>query len=72
MVMFRAIRALGFWGILTLLLVYILVGSVVSAPFHKNSLVAAIAGNVGGIVGAVAYLIFWRRRFNRRNFVKPS
>ncbi len=65
--MFARLRLLGPWGWLTLILIYAFVGSIAAAPFHKNSLVAAIVANVAGIIAAVLYLMYWRR-----HFAKPS
>ncbi len=59
----RYVRALGFWGWVTLLLVYAVVGAAFSAPFHKNGVASAVAGNVAGLLGVWGYLRFWRYRF---------
>jgi uncharacterized MnhB-related membrane protein len=69
--MLSGMKALGFWGWVTLIIVWAIVGALVSRVFAKNSLDAAIAGNIAGLVAAIAYLLWWRSRYNR-NFAKPS
>lgn len=60
----RAIRALGFWGLFTLFLIYIFVGKGVLLLLG-NSLAGGIIANVVGAAAVVAYLAYWRRRFRR-------
>jgi hypothetical protein len=55
----RAIRH-RFWGLLTLVIVYALVGT----PFEAAE--GPVAGVVGGFAGVFAYLAFWRLRWCRQ------
>ena len=55
------------WGILTLILVYVVIGKLASLPFSGTTEV--VVGNVVGIAAAVAYLLAWRWWF--RNRVAP-
>ena len=68
----RAIRLLGFWGILTLILLFSGASVIATAPFHnKGSLGASIVGLAAGILAVTLYLRWWRRRW-RRHFANPS
>ena len=59
----RIVRGLGCAGCLTLLVVYVVVGSFVGALIGMHTLATAVIANVAGLLGVVAYLTFWRLRY---------
>jgi hypothetical protein len=54
--------ALGLWAFLTPVAIYVIVGGIVSEPFLRWPIAAAVLGNVAGIAAAGVYLAYWRRR----------
>jgi hypothetical protein len=61
----RRLRVL-FWAAVPLVVVYLVVGYIASALFPSpNSAAAAITSNVVGVLAAIAYLLLWRRYYQR-------
>jgi hypothetical protein len=52
------------WGIVTLILVYVILGKLAAWPFSGTT--ALVVGNVVGIAGVVAYLAAWRWWFRHK------